>query len=285
MVKDSDFLTKVQPTWCPGCGNFGIATALRKAFVELSLEPHQVVMVFDIGCAGNSANWYKVYGFHSLHGRTIPVAFGVHLANHQLKVIAISGDGGAYGEGGNHFIHTCRANPDITLIVSNNQLYSLTTGQFAPTTEQGVKTKTSPQGTIEVMFNPMQVAISCGASFVSRGFSDDISHLTDLLKKAITHQGFSLVDVLQPCVTLNKINTREWYKERIYKLQDSNYQPNDKDKALLKADEWGKKIPIGIFYQEKKPTYVDFLPQLKEKTLVEQEIKIGEISELLKEFK
>ena len=149
MATEKDFITNVKPTWCPGCGNFGIWTALRQALAELGLEPHQVVMTFDIGCCGNGANWHQVYGFHSLHGRPLPVAYAVKLANHDLKVIAISGDGGGYGEGGNHFLHTCRGNIDITYIIHNNHRYSLTTGQSSPTSEHGAKTKSTPDGLIE----------------------------------------------------------------------------------------------------------------------------------------
>jgi len=283
-LKESDFVTKVKPTWCAGCGNFGIWAALKKALADLEIPPHKVVTIFDIGCTGNSVNWYKTYGFHSLHGRTLPVAFGIHLANHKLKVIAMGGDGGVYGEGGNHFLHTCRANPDITLIVSNNQLYSLTTGQATPTTTKGTKTKSTPQGTIEAMMNPLQIAVSAGASFVARGYADEIAHLTDLFKKAISHKGFSVVDVVSPCITLNKINTRDWYKKRIYKLAEE-YNPADKNQALIKSGEWGEKIPIGVIYQEEKLTYEENLPQIKEKSLVEQGVCSADISTILKKFK
>lgn len=303
-IKETDFLTPIKPTWCAGCGNFGIWAALKKALADLEIPPHKVATIFDIGCTGNSVNWYKTYGFHSLHGRTLPVAFGIHLANHKLKVIALGGDGGVYGEGGNHFLHTCRANPDITLIVSNNQLYSLTTGQATPTTAKGTKTKSTPQGTIEAMMNPLQIAVSSGASFVARGYADEIAHLTDLFKKAISHKGFSVVDVVSPCVTLNKINTRDWYKKRVYKLSPSviptgdvpkgqispaggeeEYNPADKNQALIKSGEWGEKIPIGVIYQEEKLTYEDNLPQLKEKSLVEQGAVAADVSIILKKFK
>ncbi len=284
-TKETEFLTPIKPTWCAGCGNFGIWAALKKALAELGIAPHKAVMVFDIGCTGNSANWYKTYGFHSLHGRTLPVAFGVHLANNKLKVIAIGGEGGVYGEGGNHFLHICRANPDITIIVSNNQLYSLTTGQATPTTPQGTKTKSTPQGVIETMLNPLEIAVSAGASFVSRGYADEIVHLTDLFKKAIAHKGLSLVDVLSPCVTLNKTQTREWYKKRIYKLEENVYDSADKKQALAKGGEWDEKIPIGVIYKENKPTYADNLPQVKDKTLAEQEILPDDVLKFIKKFK
>jgi 2-oxoglutarate ferredoxin oxidoreductase subunit beta len=284
MAKDTDFMTKIKPTWCVGCGNFGIWTALRQALAELSLEPHQVVMSFDIGCCGNGANWHRVYGFHSLHGRPLPVAYAVKLANHDLKVIAVSGDGGGYGEGGNHFIHTCRGNIDITYIIHNNHRYSLTTGQASPTTGHGEKTKSTPDGLIEYPFNGLQVAITLGATFVAQGYSDEVVHLKELFKKAISHPGFSLVDVLQPCVIFNGKDVREQYRAKVYKLEESNYQPNDKAVAYAKAGET-EKLPIGVLYQESRPTYEQQLPQLAKQTLVKQEVKKVEISELLKEFK
>ncbi|MFA5022474.1 MAG: 2-oxoacid:ferredoxin oxidoreductase subunit beta [Patescibacteria group bacterium] len=284
MSTEKDFLTPVQPTWCPGCGNFGIWTALRQALAELGLEPHQVVMSFDIGCCGNGANWHKVYGFHSLHGRPLPVAYAVKLANHDLKVIAVSGDGGGYGEGGNHFIHTCRGNVDITYIIHNNHRYSLTTGQSSPTSEHGAKTKSTPDGLIEYPFNGMQVAITCGATFVAQGYSDEVVHLKELLKKAISHKGFSLVDILQPCVIFNEKNIREQYKEKVYKLEETDYQPTDKMAAYLKAAE-AEKLPIGVLYQEERATYESQLPQLASMPLAKQEVKKQDINQLFKEFK
>ncbi|OGY46169.1 MAG: hypothetical protein A2731_01160, partial [Candidatus Buchananbacteria bacterium RIFCSPHIGHO2_01_FULL_39_8] len=279
-----DFLTPIKPTWCPGCGDFGIWTALRQALAELGLESHQVVMTFDIGCCGNGANWHNVYGFHSLHGRPLPVAYAIKLANHDLKVIVVSGDGGGYSEGTNHFIHTCRGNIDVTYIIHNNHSYSLTSGQASPTTEAGTATKSTPDGLIEHPFNGLQVAITCGATFVSRGYADQIDHLKELIKKAIQHQGFSLVDILQPCVIFNDKDIRQQYQQKVYKLEDQDYQPNDKFKAYQKAGET-EKLPIGIFYQETRPTYESQLPQIKKKSLVAQEVKKVNISNLLKEFK
>ena len=284
MAKETDFMTNVKPTWCPACGDFGIWTALRQALAELGSEPHQVVMTFDIGCCGNGANWHNVYGFHSLHGRPLPVAYAVKLANHDLKVIAISGDGGGYGEGGNHLIHTCRGNIDITYIIHNNHRYSLTTGQASPTSEEGAKTKSTPAGLIEKPFNGLQVAITCGATFVAQGYADEVAHLKELFKKAINHPGFSLVDILQPCVIFNEKNIREQYRLKVYKLQDSDYKPDDKMKAYQKAAET-EKLPIGVLYQEIRPTYESHLPQLAKMPLVKQEVKKEDVSELLKEFR
>lgn len=285
MVTEQQFITHVNPTWCSGCGNFGIWIALRKAFAELGLAPHEIAMIFDIGCSSNGVNWYNVYSFHGLHGRVLPVAYAAKLVNHELTVLAVAGDGGAYGEGLNHFVSACRGNPNITYIVHNNKLYSLTTGQASPTSDIGMKTRSTPGGLLEKDFNPLQTAISSGATFVSRGFADDVTGLTKLLKKAIQHNGFSLIDILQPCPSLNRLNTREWYKGRFYGLAKSGYDPKNKKSAIIKAGEWGRKIPLGIFYEERRQTYEEQLPQLKQKSLVKQQPeKRIDISGLLEEF-
>ena len=284
MADQKDFMTPIKPTWCPGCGDFGIWTALRQALAELNLEPHQVVMTFDIGCCGNGANWHNLYSFHSLHGRPLPVAYAVKLANHDLKVIAVSGDGGGYGEGTNHFIHTCRGNVDVTYIIHNNHRYSLTTGQASPTTQQGVETKSTPDGLIETPFNGMQVAITCGASFVAQGYADEAAHLKEIFKQAITHKGFSLVDILQPCVIFNAKDIREQYRKKVYKLEENNYKSNDKLKAYQKAGET-EKLPIGVLYQEDRPVYGSHLPQIAKQPLVKQKVEKVDIKKFLKEFK
>jgi len=250
MIKQSDFITSNKSNWCPRCSNFSIRAALIKAFSELGLKPYEIAMIFDIGCAGNACNLYNTYGFHGLHGRTVPLAVGAKLANDKLTVIGIAGDGGAYGEGLNHFIEAARSNYNITLIVSNNRLYSLTTGQASPTSERGTKTKSTPDGVNKTGLNPLLIALSAGASFVARGYADEVEHLSEIFKKAINHKGFSLIDILQPCITLDKKNTREWYKERIYQL-DNNWPVKDKNKAIIKVQEWRDKIPIGIFFEEK----------------------------------
>ena len=284
MAVEKDFASKITPTWCPGCGNFGIAVALRQAFAELGLESHQIVMCFDIGCCGNGANYFNLYGYHSLHGRPLPVAFGIKLANHDLKVVAISGDGGGYGEGGNHFLHTCRGNIDITYIIHNNHRYSLTTGQASPTTPHGEKTKSTPNGLIEYPLNGPQLAITLGATFVAQGYADEVAHLKELFKKAIAHPGFSLVDVMQPCVIFNDKNVREVYRQKVYKLEGTDYKTDNKIEAYQKAGET-EKLPIGVIYEEIRPTYEAQLIQLDSMPLVKQPTKVQEISELFQEFK
>lgn len=271
-MKADDLNTTHNPTWCPGCGNFAIWIALKKALTKLELKSENVVISYGIGCSGNENNFLKTYSFHSLHGRPVPPANGIKLVNHQLTVIAVSGDGDAYGEGGNHFIHACRGNHDITYLVHNNEMYSLTTGQASPTSEKGMPSKSTPLGVLEKQLNPIALALSSEATFIARGFSGKQEHLTDLIIKAIQHKGFSLVDILQPCVTFNKLNTFHYFYERVYDLQKEGYQTDNKQTAFQKALEWGKRIPIGIFYQERRPTYNEELSQLKEKPLVQQSL-------------
>src|SRR5439155_17545141 len=209
-----------KPTWCVGCGDFGILASVKQALAGLDLYPHQVLLVSGIGCGSKLPYYMKANGFDALHGRALPVATGAKLANHELKVVVISGDGDGDGIGGNHFMHVMRRNPDLTHIVENNQVYGLTKGQYSPTSDKGYVSTTSPEGSIEVMANPMAIAMAGGATFVGRGFAGDPKHLTELIKKAINHKGYALVDVLQPCVTYNKINTYDWYKERVYKADE-----------------------------------------------------------------
>ncbi len=280
-MKQQDYNTSYKPTWCPGCGNFGIWTAIKQALAELDIPSHKVVIVYDIGCIGNMASTLKCYGFHSLHGRTLAPALGAKLANKDLIVIAVAGDGGCYGEGTNHLIHAARYNADINLIVANNQSFSLTTGQASPTSDKGYVTKTTPWGEVKQPINPVALSLSSGASFVARGAAFEIKHLTELIKAAIQHKGFSHIDVLQQCVTFNKLNTIAWYKERIYELEKAHNQHNLKA-ALEKALETDK-LPIGIFYEDDKTRYVDNFEQMKEGVLVDKKIEFDK-EELVREF-
>ena len=207
------------PAWCPGCGNFGILKAFKDAVVELGIEPHQLTIVSGIGQAGKFPHYLKCNTFNGLHGRTLPVATGIRLANHEMLVIAVAGDGDCYGEGGNHFIHAIRRNVGLKLFVHDNQIYGLTKGQPSPTTMEGTVAKNQPFGVFSEQLNPIALAIALDCSFVARGFAGDPVHLKDLMKAAILHKGFSLVDILQPCVTFNKINTYEWYKQRVLSLR------------------------------------------------------------------
>lgn len=271
------------PTWCPGCGDFAIWAALKNALANLGLSKDETVIVYGIGCSGNMTNFMDVYGFHGLHGRPIPVAVGVKLANHKLPVIVIAGDGDTFGEGTNHFLHAARANADITVIVHDNQIYGLTTGQTSPTSAQGTVSKTTPSGSVERPFHPLALALTGGATHVSRGFSGDIPHLTSLFEAAIRHKGFSFIDVFQPCVTFNKVNTYAYFRERVVKLEEGGYTPHDRMAAMKKV--WDqRKLPIGVFYEEQAPAHHEQLAVLKEKTLLAQAPKKRDIAKLLQQL-
>ncbi|HPI67122.1 MAG TPA: thiamine pyrophosphate-dependent enzyme [bacterium] len=280
-ITPQSYHTSYLPTWCPGCGDFGIMAAIKNALSELQIPSHNVVIVYGIGCAGNMASTIKCYGFHSLHGRALPVALGAKIANKNLTVIAVAGDGDQYSEGTNHLIHLARYNSNITLIVANNRLFSLTTGQASPTTPEGTATKTTPWGEIKHEFNPLALSLVSGTTFVARGAAFNLSHLTNLIKQGIKHPGFSHIDVLQQCVTLNKINTVEWYQQRVYEL-GANYDKNNYQLALDKALET-EKLPIGIFYQTKRPVYEEKIDWTAGTNAITEKIVFNK-EKLLKEF-
>jgi 2-oxoglutarate ferredoxin oxidoreductase subunit beta len=273
-----------KPAWCPGCGNFGILAALKQALVDLQIPPHRILFVSGIGQAGKLPHYLKCNLFNGLHGRAIPVAIGAHLANHELIVVAEGGDGDGYGEGGNHWLHATRRNHRIAYFVHNNQVYGLTKGQFSPTSDPGFITKTSPLGA-GIPMNPIVLAIAAGGTFVARGFAGDIEHLTGLLRQAITHNGFAFVDILQPCVSFNRQNTFEWYRQRVYHLEkEMQFDTSDWTSALTKAREWGDRIPIGIFYRIQKPTFEESIPVLRQKPLVNSTVGTDTLQKLLNEF-
>jgi 2-oxoglutarate ferredoxin oxidoreductase subunit beta len=288
MVTLNDYTTKEKPQWCPGCGDFGMVMAIKTALTELGIPPHKTVIASGIGCSGKAPHYVHSYGFETLHGRSVPAASAIKLANHDLTVIAEGGDGDGYGIGMAHFMHVMRRNYDMTYIVHDNQIYGLTTGQASPTTMKGMKSKSTPHGVLETPFNPIATAIASGATFVSRVFAGDMRHMTDVMKTAITHKGFALVDVFQPCVTFNKLNTYQWFQPRVYKLEANGHNTKDRDAALAKAFEAEKtnyeKLPIGIFYQEERATYESQLPQLKKGPLVSQPLDKIELADAYKEF-
>src|SRR5579859_2615929 len=240
---------RVDPDWCPGCGDFGVLAALKQAIAELGLQPHEVMTISGIGCSSNLPGYINTYGMHTLHGRALAVATGAALANHEMKIIATGGDGDGFGIGGNHFLHTMRRNVDLTYIVMDNQIYGLTTGQTSPTSIKGMKTKSTPMGSVENSINPIPMAMIGGATYVARGFSGKQKHLVEILKGAIQHKGFSLVDVFSPCVTYNKDNTYQWFNPRVKILEEQNYDPTDFHKAIDKAYQWDNEIPIGLIWK------------------------------------
>ena len=272
------------PTWCPGCGNFGVWTALKNALAELHIPEHDLVIVYGVGCSGNMADFNRVYGFHALHGRSIPSAVAIKLSNHRLKVIVVAGDGDTYGEGLNHLISAMRGNHDITMLVHDNQVYGLTTGQTAPTTTKGTKTKSTPAGAPEVPVNPLGFALTADATYIARGFAGNIKHLTQLIKEAILHPGFSLVDMFQPCFTFNKVNTYHYFKERVYNLQEQGFNAHNKVVAWEKTFEHNT-LPIGVFYQDPHSTpFHATVSQLKQGPLVKQSIETVSMDKILSQY-
>lgn len=283
MITVEDYAAPIEPAWCPGCGNFGILKAFGKAMVDLQIDPHQLLMVSGIGQAAKFPHYTRCNVFNSLHGRTLPVAIGAKTVNPKLVVIAIGGDGDGYAEGGNHFLHAIRRNHDITYMVHNNQVYGLTKGQASPTSDPGFVTKTTPHGA-DPSFNPITVAIANGGGFVARGFAGDIDHLSSLIAQGIRHKGFSLIDILQPCVSFNHVNTFVWYKKRVHKLEEMAHDPSDKSAAFAKAQEWGDRIPIGVVYRENKDTFETRIPVLQGGPLAHRELDAMRVRKLLDEF-
>ena len=271
----SDYKTDTTPTWCPGCGDFAVLRGIHGALAKLNINPKDVVVLSGIGCSSNITGFINSYGFHGLHGRALPVASGIKLANPELKVIASGGDGDGYGIGLGHFIHSMRRNIDITYVVMNNQVYGLTTGQASPTSEKGMITKSTNTGVLEIPVNPIALGLVSGATYIARGFSGDASQLTNLIEQGIQHKGFALVDVMSPCVTYNKINTYEWFRERVYRLEDENHNVINMEEAIRKSQEWDSKIPTGTFYKINRPTYESEEPALKEGNLVSRDINTG----------
>lgn len=267
MADPKDFTTRLAPTWCPGCGDFGIWVALRTALAGAGLEPWQVQIVYGIGCSGNMASFVHAYGFHSLHGRSLPVATGIRLANPQLPVICVAGDGDTYGIGIAHLVHAARRNLDIVMLVHNNQVYGLTKGQTSPTAPHGFRSDSTPEGVIEVPENPLALAISAGATFVARGFAGNAQHLASLIRAGLDHRGFALIDVLQPCVTFNHIQTYQWFYERVAYLEDSGHRVDLREEAWKLAQAGAsmtgtERIPVGLLYQERRPTYEEQVSEL-----------------------
>jgi 2-oxoglutarate ferredoxin oxidoreductase subunit beta len=316
-LKPSDFRTDVFADWCPGCGDFGIMNGLQMAFAELSLEPHQIVVVSGIGCSGKEAHNVKAYGVHTLHGRTLPFATGIKVANPQLEVLAIGGDGDGLGIGAGHFVNTGRRNLDMTYIIHNNGVYGLTKGQASPTLQREVQTKSLPKPNINEPVNPIGLAVISGYTFAARSYAFDVRHLKEMIKQGIQHKGLAFIECLQPCPTYNNITTKDWYagedrkdasgkpQSRLYKLEETGFDPyvrewaedfQKKMAALDKAREWGDRIPIGVFYKnELEPTFQERIasripfymenPPAKQKLCDENGMSKVDLTEFMEELK
>jgi 2-oxoglutarate ferredoxin oxidoreductase subunit beta len=266
MVSTNDYHSDYPNHWCPGCGNFGILDAMKSALAALDLPPEKILIVSGIGQAAKAPHFLECNCFHSLHGRALPIATGTKIANHHMTVLVSTGDGDCYGEGGNHFMHAIRRNIDVTVLAHNNGVYGLTKGQASPTSKEGMQTKIQPGGVIAVAFNPLAVALSLGAGFVARGFSGEGEQLSDLIQAGIRHSGFALIDILQPCVSFNRLNTHKWYKDRIDPIEES-HDESDLIAALQLALQADDRIPTGIYYRRESPSYTDRIDKLSEKPL------------------
>jgi 2-oxoglutarate/2-oxoacid ferredoxin oxidoreductase subunit beta len=276
--------TPCLPTWCPGCGNMPIWAAFKNAAVQADWNNTNTALVAGVGCHGHIVNFVKLTSFEGLHGRALPVACGLKMSNHKLNVFVFTGDGDCFGEGGNHFLHTARRNHDLTVILHDNGLYALTTGQTSPVSPHGFKTKSTPQGNPDEPINPLALAIAAGATFVARAYAGDIPKLTQTIVEANKHHGFSFIDVLQPCVTFNKQFTHQFFQENTYQL-DTSYDHTNKIAAYEKAHEFGlKQIPLGIFYKVDKPSYESQIPQIQQNPLVKIPVARENLSDLFKSY-
>lgn len=270
--------------WCPGCGNMGIWTGFKRAAALEGWNNGNTAIVAGIGCHGHIMNFVNLTAFEGLHGRAIPVASGIKLANHKLNVFVFTGDGDCLAEGGNHFMHAARRNQNITVILHDNAIYGLTTGQTSPRSPKGYKSKSTPTGNIEEPLHPLRMALSAGATFLARVYSGDIPRLTEILIRANNHPGFAMIDILQPCVTFNRMYSHAFYQENIYEVGEK-YDPTDKELAFAKSLEWGlKKIPVGVLYEVREPTYEEQVPQLASGALVAKPIKKRDISSLYNHY-
>jgi 2-oxoglutarate ferredoxin oxidoreductase subunit beta len=283
MLNMKDLETLAENTWCLGCGNFGILHAVKQAIIQLGLNQEELVAVTGIGCHGKITDYININGIHTIHGRVLPVATAIKLSNHELTVIGFSGDGDAFNIGMGHFPHAARRNIDLVYIIHNNLIYGLTTGQTSPTSLQGYISKTSPRGSFEIAINPLSQALTSNASFIARTYVGEMNHFIEILKQAIKHEGFAMIDVLQPCISWNRINSYDFYRNRVYKLENENHDPRNFKKAYEKTQEWGENIPIGVFYNEKRPTYRTSFPCLKETPLVKQSVSKNLLNNIIKE--
>lgn len=282
MSKESSYLVG-ETAWCPGCGNFAIREALADALSELELPPHRILICSGIGQAAKMPHYIKANGFNGLHGRALPPALGAKIANKELTVIVDSGDGDSYGEGGNHFLHNIRRNPDLTHLIHNNQIYGLTKGQASPTSDMGMVTGVQTEGVIIPALNPLALALVLGAGFIARCYAGEKEHLKETIKEAIDFPGYALVDILQPCVSFNKVNTYSWYKKRVY-FPDSVDQDNW-NRAMELAREWGDQIPLGVFYSRPRPAFESMIKILEGEPLAFRNFNPVAVSSVQDEFR
>lgn len=287
MATFKDFRNQVRPNWCPGCGDFSVQAAIQRAAANAGLEPDQLAIISGIGCSGRISGYIHSYGFHATHGRALPLAQGVKMANRELTVIASGGDGDGFAIGMGHTVHAIRRNIDITYIVMDNQIYGLTKGQTSPRSAEGFKTKSTPMGSIETPLKPLEVALAAGATFVAQSFSSNLQQLTELIEMGIKHKGFAMINVFSPCVTFNKINTYDWFKEHIVNTDDiENYDPSNRMMAMTKLMETDGLL-CGLIYQDtERKSYQDLIPGFKEEGLANQDIHLTreQFEELVAEF-
>lgn len=287
MATFKDFRNNIKPNWCPGCGDFSIQAAIQRAAANVGLEPENLAVISGIGCSGRISGYINAYGLHGIHGRALPIAQGVKLANRDLTVIASGGDGDGFAIGMGHTVHAIRRNINITYIVMDNQIYGLTKGQTSPRSGEGFKTKSTPEGAVETTLSPLEIALASGATFVAQSFSSDIKQLTSLIEQGIQHEGFSLINVFSPCVTFNKVNTYDWFKEHIINLDTvPDYDPANRALAMGKLMETGSMI-TGLIYQNKeKRSYENLIHGFKAEPLAHQQLGLEKdvFDQLVAEF-
>jgi 2-oxoglutarate/2-oxoacid ferredoxin oxidoreductase subunit beta len=287
MATFKDFRNDVKPNWCPGCGDFSVQAAMQRAAANVGLEPENLAVISGIGCSGRISGYIKSYGFHGIHGRSLPIAQGVKMANRELTVVASGGDGDGFAIGMGHTIHAIRRNIDITYIVMDNQIYGLTKGQTSPRSAAGFKTKSTPEGSIEQAVSPMELALSAGATFVAQSFSTDLKDLTAIIEAGINHKGFSFINVFSPCVTYNKINTYDWFKQNLTKLNTiEGYDPSNKEQAMQTLMQHDSLV-TGIIYQDSsRPSYQELVPGYAEKSLTKSDLTLDQahFDKLVAEF-
>lgn len=288
MATFKDFRNNVKPNWCPGCGDFSVQASIQRAAANAGLEPEDLAVVSGIGCSGRISGYINCYGLHGIHGRALPIAQGLKLANRDLTVIASGGDGDGFAIGMGHTVHAIRRNVNITYIVMDNQIYGLTKGQTSPRSAFGFKTKSTPDGSVESPLSPIEIALAAGATFVAQSFSSNLKQLTSLIEEAIKHEGFAFINVFSPCVTFNKINTYDWFRENIVDLADyEDYDPSNRVMAMSKVMETNGLL-TGLIYQDKsRKAYEDLVPGFKQQPLAHQDLQISQedFDKLVAEFK